>query len=129
MKLESKEQKKPVFESKGLETIRKDQCAITQKVLRSTLVALFQSGVEAAKAYIFRQWAMILAGKYPVSDFILTGRVRSRYRGGGAGPVQATLARRLAEADPGRKVSGSLLASEKHVVFPNKICLRWTGPS
>jgi len=47
---------------------------------------------------------MILRGNLPVSDFILTGRVRSRYRGGRVGPVQAVLARRLAEADPGRVV-------------------------
>lgn len=36
-----------------------------------------------------------------MSDFILTGRVRSKHRGGRVGPVQVTLARRLAEADPG----------------------------
>jgi hypothetical protein len=34
----------------------------------------------------------------------LTGRVRSRYRGGRVGPVQASLAKRLAEVDPGRMV-------------------------
>jgi len=51
---------------------------------------------------MFRQWSLIFAGDLPVSDFILTGRVRSKYRGGKEGPVQAVLARRLAEADPGR---------------------------
>lgn len=53
---------------------------------------------------MYRQWTMIQAGKLPVSDFVLTGGVRSRYRGGKAGPVQASLARRLAEVDPGRVV-------------------------
>jgi DNA polymerase zeta len=102
MKFESKDQRKPTFEAKGLETVRRDQCALTQKVLRNSLVTLFRHGIEAVKAYLYRQWALILAGKLPVSDFILTGRVRSRYRGGRVGPVQAVLARRLAEADPGR---------------------------
>ena len=37
-----------------------------------------------------------------ILDFVLTGRVRSQYRGGKIGPVQAALAKRLAEADPGR---------------------------
>ena len=39
-----------------------------------------------------------------MSDFILTGRLQSRYRGGRLGPVQTVLARRLAEADPGRVI-------------------------
>lgn len=104
MKYESKDQKKPVFEAKGIETIRRDQCALTQKVLRNALVTLFRSGINAVKNYLFRQWTLILAGHLPVSDFILTGRVRSHYRGGRVGPVQAVLARRLAEADPGRVV-------------------------
>lgn len=104
MKFESKDQAKPIFEAKGIETVRRDQCTLTQKVLRNSLVTLFQKGVDAVKKYLFRQWALILSGRLPVSDFILTGRVRSRYRGGRIGPVQAALARRLAEADPGRVV-------------------------
>ena len=104
MKFDSKDQRKPEFEAKGLETIRRDQCALTQKVLCNSLVTLYASGIEAVKAYLFRQWALILSGRLSVSDFILTGRVRSRYRGGRVGPVQAVLARRLAEVDPGRIV-------------------------
>lgn len=53
--------------------------------------------------YFIPKWSLISAGRLPVSDFILTGRVRSHYRGK-VGPVQAALARRLAEADPGRKI-------------------------
>jgi DNA polymerase zeta len=104
MKFDAKDQRLPTFEAKGIETIRRDQCALTQKVLRNSLVTLFSSGVNAVKAYLYTQWSAILAGDLPVSDFILTGRVRSRYRGGRVGPVQAVLARRLADADPGRIV-------------------------
>lgn len=104
MKYESPDQKKPVFEAKGIETIRRDQCALTQKILRNTLTTLFQNGIESAKKYLVRQWHSIISDDLPVSDFILTGKVRSRYRGEGSGPVQAALARRLAEADPGYKV-------------------------
>ena len=50
------------------------------------------------------QAALIHSGRVPVADFVLTGRVRSHYRGGKVGPVQAALARRLAEVDPGRVV-------------------------
>ena len=104
MKYESKDQKKPVFEAKGLETVRRDQCSLTQKVLRNALITLFRNGVNAVKEYLFRQWSLIFSWQLPVSDFILTGRVRSKYRGGREGPVQAVLARRMAEADPGRVV-------------------------
>ena len=104
MMYESKNQKKPVFEAKGLETVRRDQCPLTQRVLQNALVALFTKGIAAVKTYLFRQWSLILSRSLPVADFILTGRVRSRYRGDGVGPVQAVLARRLAESDPGRVV-------------------------
>ena len=88
MKYESRTQKKPIFEAKGLETVRRDQCALTQKVLRNALIKLFNSGVQEVKEYLFRQWSLIYSGNLPVSEFILTGRVRSRYRGGREGPVQ-----------------------------------------
>lgn len=104
MKFEAKEQRSPVFEAKGIETVRRDQAPLTQKILRNSLITLFKKGPEAVKKYLFRQWGLILSGELPVSDFILTGRVRSRYRGGKVGPVQAVLARRLAEMDPGRIV-------------------------
>jgi len=104
MKFDSPDQKVPSFEAKGIETIRKDQCALTQKILRNALISIFKGGnIENLREYLIRQWSLISAGRLPVSDFILTGRVRSHYRGK-VGPVQAALARRLAEADPGRKI-------------------------
>mmetsp|Transcript_2917 Transcript_2917/g.4108 ORF Transcript_2917/g.4108 Transcript_2917/m.4108 type:complete len:339 (+) Transcript_2917:31-1047(+) len=103
MKFESTKQKKPVFEAKGIETIRKDQCSLTQNVLRKALTLIFANqGSHGVKDFLCRQWALIHGGKLPISEYILTGRVRSHYRGGKIGPVQAALARRLAEVDPGR---------------------------
>lgn len=104
MKYDSNDQKRPSFEAKGLEIVRRDQCQLTQSILRNSLITLYQSGIEAVKAYLIRQWALIESGRVSISDFILTGRVQSRYRGGRVGPVQAVLARRLAEMDPGRVV-------------------------
>jgi DNA polymerase zeta len=125
MKYESRDQKKSVFEAKGIETIRRDQCALTQKVLRNALVTLFSNGINAVKDYLFRQWSLILAGQVSVADFILTGRVRSQYRGGRVGPVQAVLARRLAEADPGRVVRHKERLSYVIVATPGlTFCLR-----
>jgi len=84
--------------------VRRDQCALTQKILRNALIKAFKRGIAPTKDYLRTQWSLIHAGKFPVSDFVLTGRVRSRYRGGRIGPVQAALARRLGEMDPGRVV-------------------------
>jgi len=104
MKFDTPQQKVPTFEAKGIETVRKDQCALTQKILRNALITVFQGGgLDCVKDYLLRQWTMIHAGRLPVSDFILTGRVRSQYRAK-VGPVQAALAKRLAEADPGRTI-------------------------
>eukprot|EP00804_Cyclotella_cryptica_P015105 CCRYP_000678-RA/>CCRYP_000678-RA protein AED:0.04 eAED:0.04 QI:194/1/1/1/0.90/0.83/12/2203/2174 len=104
MMFESASQRTPVFEAKGIETVRRDQCSLTQKILRDALIKVFQRGINPTKDYLRLQWSKIHAGKFPVSDFVLTGRVRSRYRGGKIGPVQAALARRLGEVDPGRVV-------------------------
>ncbi|EED88820.1 DNA polymerase, partial [Thalassiosira pseudonana CCMP1335] len=101
---ESTSQKRPVFEAKGIETVRRDQCSLTQKILRNALICSFQHGLGRTKEYLRTQWSLVHASRVPVSDFVLTGRVRSRYRGGKIGPVQAALARRLAEVDPGRVV-------------------------
>lgn len=102
MKYESINQKRPTFEAKGLETVRRDQCSLTQKILKNALITLFQDDIDGVREYLHRQWSLIEAGHISVADFILTGRVRSKYRGGRDGPVQAVLAKRIGEADPGR---------------------------
>lgn len=104
MKYDSAQQKEPTFEAKGIETIRRDQCALTKRILEKTLVTLYSKGLDEAKQYLLSQWSLILSDNVPVSEFILAGRVRSKYRGGRIGPVQAALARRLAETDPGYTV-------------------------
>lgn len=100
MKFESRGQREGVWEAKGIETIRKDQCRLTQKLLRGALMTLFKyHNVEKLRKYLEREWTKLLAGKLPVSDFILSGRVRSQYREGGE-TVTAALVQRLSEKDP-----------------------------
>ncbi len=94
-------QSTPTFEAKGIEVIRKDQCRLTQKILRGALITMFRTKKESKlREYLEKQWIKLLSGSLPPSDFVLTGRVRSSYRSGGA-TVQAALADRLAESDPG----------------------------
>jgi DNA polymerase zeta len=140
MKYESCDQKVPVFEAKGIETVRKDQCALTQKILLNALITIFQTqDILRVKEYLCRQWSLIHTGCLPISDFILTGRVRSHYRGK-MGPVQAALARRLAEADPGRSIQNKerlpyvIVASPGRsfklrdcVLTPGELLLHWSS--
>ena len=121
MMYESPTQKRPTFEAKGIETVRRDQCTITQRVLKNALITAFQRGIGPVRDYLHRQWALIHSGNLPVSDFILTGRVRSRYRGGRVGPVQASLAKRLAEIDPGRVVRHKERLPYVIVAMPGKV--------
>lgn len=128
MKFESRNQKEPIFEAKGIETVRRDQCALTQKILTNSLKTLYIYGIKALRKYLHRQWSSILSGHLPISDFILTGRVRSRYRNGKEGPVQAALARRLAESDPGRVVrhkerQAYVIVATPGIVFKLKDCV------
>ena len=96
----SPDQKEGVFEAKGIETIRKDQCRMTQTILQGALITLFQTADKiAVRRYLNRQWTKLLAGRLPISDFILTGRVRTSYREGGV-TTAASLVKRLSESDP-----------------------------
>ena len=89
------------FEAKGLETVRRDQCGLTRKVLRRSLEIYLSGGCKKElRAYLERVWRKVLVGRVPVQDFIITGRVRSSYREGGE-TCAAHLVKRLSETDPG----------------------------
>ncbi len=124
MKFESPQQT-PELESKGLETIRKDQCLLTQKILSQALIIAFRQGKDAVKDYLEGQWGSIIAGRFPVSDFILTGRVRERYRKGAekSPPAAAALVRRLAQIDPGLVIRDKERVSYVVVASPGRIRL------
>ena len=74
MKYDSPDQFKPTFEAKGLETVRRDQCTLTQKILRNALITIFRdAGISNVQSFLQRQWALIHSGRLPVSgEFTLT---------------------------------------------------------
>lgn len=142
MKYDRPDQYVPMFEAKGIETVRKDQCPITQKILRNSLITIFQErNLSKLNQYLVRQWALIHSGSLPVSDFILTGRLRSSYRGK-VGPVQAALMKRLTEADPGKTIRhkerlpyvivaspGRSFKLRDCVLTPNELLTQWDAYS
>ena len=92
----------PSFDAKGLETVRRDACPATAKLVESTLRTLFTTrDLSAVKRFIVRQCGRMLAGRAGVADFVFRKEVRlGTYRGTGPPPPGALVAARSLAADP-----------------------------
>ncbi|KAG0168869.1 DNA polymerase zeta, partial [Apophysomyces sp. BC1034] len=67
----------PQFEAKGIETVRRDGTAATQKIMKASLEILFKTqDMSKLKLYLQRQWTKILSNRVPLKDFIIAKEVR-----------------------------------------------------
>ncbi|KAK1292647.1 DNA polymerase delta catalytic subunit [Acorus calamus] len=74
---ESPDQGKPVFDAKGIETVRRDTCPAVAKALEHSLRILFEEqDILKVKLYLERQWTRILSGKISIQDFVFAKEVR-----------------------------------------------------
>jgi DNA polymerase zeta len=74
---ESAEQKEPVYEAKGIETVRRDGCPAAAKILEKTLRILFETyDVSKVKEYVCRQFTKILAGRCSIQDLLFAKEFR-----------------------------------------------------
>jgi DNA polymerase zeta len=74
---ESRDQKEPTFEAKGIETVRRDGCPAASKMLEKSLKILFETyDVSKVKNYVCRQFTKILAGKCSIQDLIFAKEFR-----------------------------------------------------
>ncbi|KAK3127981.1 hypothetical protein QOZ80_7AG0580980 [Eleusine coracana subsp. coracana] len=74
---ESPEQKKPIFDAKGIETVRRDTCPAVAKILERSIRILFEEqDLKKVRSYLERQWTRILSGKVSIRDFIFAKEVR-----------------------------------------------------
>ncbi|EYU26433.1 hypothetical protein MIMGU_mgv1a0195131mg, partial [Erythranthe guttata] len=74
---ESPDQSKPVFDAKGIETVRRDTCEAVSKTMEQSLRTYFEShDIDKVKAYLLRQWTRILSGRVSLQDFIFAKEVR-----------------------------------------------------
>jgi len=74
---ESADQKDPVFEAKGIETVRRDGCPAVGKMLEKVLRILFETkDVSLVKQYVCRQFSKILTGKANLQDLIFAKEFR-----------------------------------------------------
>ncbi|KAI9021443.1 hypothetical protein CLU79DRAFT_753335 [Phycomyces nitens] len=91
----------PEFEAKGIETVRRDGTAATQKILKTSLKILFKSqDMSQIKDYLYRQWTKILANRVCLQDFIIAKAVRLGTYTEQSLPPGAQVAYKRMEQDP-----------------------------
>lgn len=74
---ESPEQNEPIFDAKGIETVRRDTCPVVAKMLERSLRIMFEEqDLAKVKSYLERQWTRILSGKVSIQDFVFAKEVR-----------------------------------------------------
>ncbi|GMY18870.1 DNA polymerase zeta catalytic subunit isoform X7 [Fagus crenata] len=74
---ETPEQTAPVFDAKGIETVRRDTCGAIAKTLETSLRHFFEhQDISKVKAYLQRQWFRILFARISLQDFVFAKEVR-----------------------------------------------------
>ncbi|CAK8544655.1 unnamed protein product [Lathyrus sativus] len=74
---ESPDQTEPVFDAKGIETVRRDTCEAVAKIMEQSLRLFFEhQSLLEVKTYLQRQWKRILSGRVSLKDFIFAKEVR-----------------------------------------------------
>ncbi|KAJ3664973.1 hypothetical protein Zmor_000501 [Zophobas morio] len=77
---ESPEQAEPVYDAKGIETVRRDGCPAVAKMLEKCIRILFETmDVSLVKKYVLRQFHKILTGRVSLQDLTFA----KAYRGAG----------------------------------------------
>ncbi|KAG6934668.1 hypothetical protein G0U57_016698, partial [Chelydra serpentina] len=96
---ETLDQKDPVFDAKGIETVRRDSCPAVSKILERSIKLLFETrDISQIKQYVQNQCMKLLEGKASMQDFIFAKEYRgsSAYRPGACVPALEITRRMLA---------------------------------
>jgi DNA polymerase zeta len=109
---ESLKQTEPIFDAKGIETIRRDSCPLVAKMEEKALRILFESkDLSKIKRYCQRQWAKLLLQRVSMADLVFRREVKlGSYRSATNIPPAATVATkqmandRMAEPRHGERV-------------------------
>lgn len=74
---ETADQTEPIYEAKGIETVRRDGCPAVAKMLEKVLRILFETtDVSQIKQYVCRQFSKLLAGRANLQDLIFAKEFR-----------------------------------------------------
>lgn len=101
-KYESRTQKTPEFDAKGIETVRRDGTPAEQKTEEKALKMLFHTAdLSQIKAYFQAQCAKIMSGKVSIQDFCFAKEVKlGTYAERGPPPPGALIATKRMLRDP-----------------------------
>lgn len=101
-KYESKTQKEPEFNAKGIETVRRDGTPAEQKIEEKALKILFRTAdLSQVKGYFQSQCAKIMKGKISIQDFCFAKEVKlGTYSDKGVPPAGALISMRRMLDDP-----------------------------
>nr|GMD05868.1 DNA polymerase zeta catalytic subunit isoform X1 [Ipomoea batatas] len=100
---ESPDQSKPIFDAKGIETVRRDSCGAVCKTMERSLRLFFEHhDIEKVKSYLLRQWKRIMSGRVDLQDFVFAKEVRlGTYRARASSlPPAAIVATKAMRTDP-----------------------------
>ncbi|XP_026322490.1 DNA polymerase zeta catalytic subunit-like [Hyposmocoma kahamanoa] len=98
---ESPDQEKPVYEAKGIETVRRDGCPAGVKILQRSLIELFSHGdMSRVKRMVMSTLCKLADGSLPPQDLFFTREYHgpAGYRPGAAAPPNE-IAKRIASRD------------------------------
>ncbi|KAI9825156.1 MAG: DNA polymerase zeta [Phylliscum demangeonii] len=101
-KYESRHQETPVFDAKGIETVRRDGTPAEQKIEETVLKTLFRTAdLSQVKEYFQAQCSKIMQGKVSIQDFCFAREVRlGTYSDKGPGPPGALISSKKMLQDP-----------------------------
>ena len=101
-KYESRDQKEPEFDAKGIETVRRDGTPAEQKIEEKALKILFQtSDLSQVKEYFLDQCTKIMEGRVSIQDFLFAKEVKlGNYSDLRPPPPGALIATKRMLADP-----------------------------
>ncbi|XP_072218923.1 DNA polymerase zeta catalytic subunit isoform X3 [Leuresthes tenuis] len=78
---ENPDQKEPVFDAKGIETVRRDGCPAVSKILERSIKLLFETrDISQVKQFVQRQCVKVLDGRASMQDLTFA----KEYRGSGS---------------------------------------------
>ncbi|KAJ7103524.1 hypothetical protein B0H15DRAFT_919277 [Mycena belliarum] len=97
-KYEHPDDVEPVFDAKGIETVRRDGVLAQQKMTETCLKILFRTqDLSEIKDYCYNSWQKLAENKAPIQDFIFAKEVRmGTYSVSGPPPPGAAVAARQA---------------------------------
>jgi DNA polymerase family B/C4-type zinc-finger of DNA polymerase delta len=98
---EHEKQSEPVFDAKGIETVRRDACPAVSGIMKHALELFFRDpDLSKLKAYLQEQWARIHLGRFSVKDFVFANEVRAHYRSKSILPPSALVSAKQSALDP-----------------------------